>query len=213
MPAEFADYTSFLEVAFAINLLFGGWKGFARFLLERRRLSFNRYAVKTRVEAVDDAVERLLEEISARNEACRRVCRGVERWGRIVGFVMAAVIVAALFAIGNREVVDGPMLAGIVVAALPVPLTMALMVLVQAACRARNWRSYRRFRAEARYARALEYVLAANNVLDVTAGHQSVVRVLRSIGRTSWAYGVGVGLLLAVGAVILALAALYLYLG
>lgn len=213
MPSQFADYTSFLEVAFAINLLFGGWQGFARLLLERRRLSFNRYAMKARVEAVDDAVQRLLEEISARNEACRRVCRGVERWGRVVGFAMAAVIVAALFLVGNGEVVDGPMLAGIVVVALPVPLTMALMVLVQAGCRARNWRSYRRFRADARYARALEYVLAANNMLDARAGQQSAARTLRSMARSSWAYGVGVGLLLAVGAVVLALAALYLYLG
>lgn len=168
MPSQFADYTSFLEVAFAINLLFGGWRGFARFLLERRQISLKRYVAKVRIDSVDEAMEqRARDRMAARHEKCGVLCRRVERIGRLLGVFMAIAIVVLLFLVGNAAPVDARMLALIVAAAMPVPTTMASMLLIQTAYRVWFWHSYRRFRKEARHLAVL--VRAANEVLDSRA--------------------------------------------
>ena len=168
MPSEFADYTSFLEVAVAINLIFGGWRRFSRFLLERRRISFRRYAMKVRIDSVDEAMEqRARDEMAVRHEKCGDLCGRVERIGRILGVVMAIVIVALLFFAGNETPVGAWMLGLIVAAAAPVPATMAAMLLIQSAYRVWFWRSYRRFRKEARH--AAMFVRAADEVFDSPA--------------------------------------------
>ena len=55
MPNQFGDYTSFLEMSFAINLLFGFWNGLSVLLLDKRRKALEIYVSKFRASDDDGA--------------------------------------------------------------------------------------------------------------------------------------------------------------
>ena len=113
-PDQFGDYTSFLEIAFALNVLFNAWHAIPINLAERWT-RFGKYAEKPGAEAYDKV---------------RNFSKAVVRWGQRSGVVLAPLIVAALYGLPDEALVTNTGAIAISLSAAPLPLTF---LLVQAA--------------------------------------------------------------------------------
>ena len=73
-PGELGDYTSFLEIAFALNILFTAWRAIPDNLAERRA-GVGRYAERPGAEAYENV---------------GKWSKAVIRWGRRFGGLFGA---------------------------------------------------------------------------------------------------------------------------
>ena len=128
MPNQFGDYTSFLEMAFAINLLFGVWDGLSGLLLDKRRKNFALYMSRFHASALDNDGAAVLGAIQRRDTKCTVLCDGIKKWGRILGIVAAIIISILMFVMGNGRTVEiWPEILAFGILALPVPLACLAM--------------------------------------------------------------------------------------
>lgn len=137
-PPKFGDYTSFLEIAFGVNLLFGVWDGLAAKMSGWRISELRRLQGNIRVSAVD-AVTPALEK---REAACNRKCETIKKWGRTAGVIFAGVIALVLFVVGDNATVSGWKMSGIAVLVAPLPVSFILVTVVSAVLVLRNRISY-----------------------------------------------------------------------
>lgn len=138
VPPEFGDYTSFLEIAFGVNLLFGVWDGLAAKMSGWRISELRRLQGNIRVSAVD-AVTPALEK---REAACNRKCETIKKWGRTAGVVFAVMTALVLFVVGDSTAVSGWKVGGIAVLAAPLPVSIILITVVSVELVLRNRLSY-----------------------------------------------------------------------
>ena len=117
LPPEFGDYTSFLEIAFALNVLFNAWQAIPT-NLARRRPGLAKHAESAGVEGYDFV--RTLSEV-------------VVWGGRALGIVAAVLIVAALYGLPDDTPVDWASAVAILLAVAPLPLTFVLVYLIYGA--------------------------------------------------------------------------------
>ena len=138
VPPEFGDYTSFLEIAFGVNLLFGVWDGLAAKMSGWRTSELRRLQGNIRVSAVD-AVTPALEK---REAACNRKCETIKKWGRRAGVMFALVTALVLFVVGDSVAVSGWKVGGIAVLAAPLPVSIILITVISVELVLRNRISY-----------------------------------------------------------------------
>ena len=113
-PGQLGDYTSFLEIAFALNVLFNAWQAIPTNLAERWT-RFGKYAEKPGAETYDKV---------------RSFSKAVVRWGQRSGVVLALLIVAVLYGLPDEAQVTNTGAIAIFLSAAPLPFTF---LLVQAA--------------------------------------------------------------------------------
>ena len=138
VPPEFGAYTSFLEIAFAVNLLFGVWDGLAAKMSGWRISELRRLQGNIRASAID-AVRPALKN---REVVCNRKCETIKKWGRRAGVMFAAVIALVLFVVGDSATVSGWKVVGIAGLAAPLPVSFIWIAIVSAVLVLRNRISY-----------------------------------------------------------------------
>ena len=127
MPNQFGDYTSFLEMSFAVNLLFGVWEG----LLDKLRKDFQIYVSRFRASALDDDGAAVLDAIQRRGTRLIILCDGIKKCGRTFGMLAAIAISVIMFVIGDEQVVRiWPEIIIFSILSLPVPLACLSMFML-----------------------------------------------------------------------------------
>lgn len=110
-PGQFGDYTSFLEIAFALNILFNAWHAIPT-NLTRRRGGVGKYAETPG---------------AASYESVGRWSKRVVRCGQGTGLLFAFATVAALYAVADGVPVDRDAAMVILLAVAPLPVTYLLV--------------------------------------------------------------------------------------
>lgn len=110
-PGQFGDYTSFLEIAFALNILFNAWHAIPT-SLTRRRGGVGKYAEKPGAASYDSV---------------GKWSKVIVRCGQGTGLLFAFAIAAALYVLADEVPVDQNAAMLILLAVAPLPVTYLLV--------------------------------------------------------------------------------------
>ena len=123
--AVFGDYESFLEIAFAVNILYGAWEDI-RARLAARSLDGTAFLANF-AQVIDDNTAGAYGDLVGK---AKRVRNRFTRWGRIISFTIAALIAAGLFWFPSALSVPAWGKSLIALSILAFPIVMLFMVVV-----------------------------------------------------------------------------------
>ena len=142
MGAVFGDYTSFLELAFGVNFLFGVWTALYRRLYAWQVAISRKFGRQFRVLAADRGGE-VREIIRIRQQRSRRWCSQIQRRGRWFSIFIAPPILLALLYFPDAHPVNFLGIWLIILSISPIPIVALMMCAVTFAVEVWNWGSFR----------------------------------------------------------------------
>ena len=141
LPLKFGDYSSFLEIAFAVNLLFGFWHALSKGLTDWQTATANDWEIRFKANDVD-AGRGILQRIQRRHEICRHWCSKAQKIGRSVSIVIAILIARALYFYPEGATLDHYSVVLIGLSILPVPIVGLVMCAFTVGFSVWNWISF-----------------------------------------------------------------------
>ena len=127
MP-EFSDYASYLEVAFAINLMFSLWDKLPESLVKRLS-NYNSRLIARLAAASEDAHKNARYNLDRRRDSYNNWCKRYARYGKVLSFIFAICIGVSLYFFAGYDSIQpqyNPLLS---LAPLPPFLTVFAMFL------------------------------------------------------------------------------------
>ena len=125
--AEFSGYTSFLEVAFGVNLLFGAWDGMYEKLSQLSQQNTAKGGQALELAKADSGDQ---QTIIRHRERCDRLRTWMRKAGRAAGLVVAITIAISLLVVEPDQAINRWQFSLIAVAGAVVPSLLAIMVIV-----------------------------------------------------------------------------------
>ena len=145
MSTIFADYTSYLELSFSLNLMFFIWDDFLKYMtkiLTDRNDELKNEIMESR-KYNETVVDNLVDKMSTRVNKCDNECLKHKRIWKVLSFVFASMILIFLVTTPGSTRIDS-LICHIIIAIAPAPtlLICAIIFYKKWRCLCKNKRSF-----------------------------------------------------------------------